>query len=113
MARVFGFHEIRLRPEVKEADFERFIVERYAPGWAQIGWKLTLLKGFRGDRPGRYAVLFEIDSRDTLVRYEPVVGTWTEEGQAFLKKAAPLLEEWGESVGGTLFTDYAEVTRSS
>jgi len=111
MAKVFGIHELRLRPEVKAEDFERFINERYAPGWGEIGWKLYLLKGFRGDRQDRYSVLFEIDSMDTLVRYEPAIGTWTEEGQAFLRKVAPLLEEWGQFVGGTLFTDYAEVAK--
>ena len=111
MARVFGIHDLRLRPEVDPKDFERFIVERYAPAWGEIGWNITLLKGFRGDRPDRYTVLFEIDSMETLVRYEPAIGTWTEEGQAFLEKAAPLLEEWGRFVGGSLFTDYAEVER--
>jgi hypothetical protein len=111
MAKVFGIHEVRLRPEVSEADFERFINERYTPAWGKIGWKIYLLKGFRGDRPSKYTVLFEIDSMETLVRYEPAIGTWTKEGQAFLKEVAGLLEEWGQYVGGSMFTDYAEVVK--
>ena len=88
---------------------ERFIAERYAPAWASIGWKLQLLKGLRGDRPEKYVVLFEIDSLETLTRYEPAIGSWTAEGQAFLKANQALLDGWNSFVGGSLFTDYLVV----
>src|SRR5262245_32777538 len=81
MAKVFGIHEIELRPGVKEEDFERFIAEEAMHLPPFQGWTFSFAKADRGVRTGKYAVIFEIESVAARNRYAPESDTGSEEAQ--------------------------------
>ncbi len=119
MAKVFGMHTIELRPDVKEADFERFVVEEVLPLPLYPGWKARLLKADRGARAGKYVLLTEIDSVEARNRYFPTQDQPSEEAQAFDQAqpsaARAIWDKWSTystTIPGvnTLHTDYVEVT---
>jgi hypothetical protein len=60
-----------LRPGIQEAEFERFMRDKFLKLAIFPGWKLSLLKGDKGERAGQYALLFEIDSVQARDRYSP------------------------------------------
>ncbi len=53
---------VTLRPGVTEADFERFVTERYYAMSRLSGEEGYLLKGVRGDRADKYMLLIAYDS---------------------------------------------------
>lgn len=75
MARIMSYHEFELLPGVTEEQFERFIKDEYVPllshGRGLPGWKVYFLKGNRGVRDGKYAVVWEIDSKENRDHYFP------------------------------------------
>ena len=82
------------------------------------GWKARLLKADRGEREGKYAVLFEIDSVEARDRISPTPNSASDEAHAFdVQHAAtiqPVLEKWStyttSMIGqNTVFSDYVEV----
>ena len=116
MAKVLGIHTITLRPDVSEADFERYILEEYLSSLPHFpGWKGQLLKGDRGERAGQYILVFEIDSVETRNQYYPAQGQMSEEAQAFVQglssEAKAILDKWNTYLGeNDIHTDYIEVT---
>src|SRR5437763_11745480 len=62
MARLFGMHELELRPGVAREDFERFVVEELSRLLHREGQTTYVLKGDRGERAGKYVFVFEYDS---------------------------------------------------
>ena len=69
MSRVFGMHMIALRPGVKAEDFEKFVIEEAYPfPWPS---EVYLLKGDRGDREGKYLVMYEFESVEARDRSFP------------------------------------------
>jgi hypothetical protein len=113
MAKVFGIHEIELRPGVTEEDFERFFTEVIAQLTQFRGWNFHLAKADRGVRTGKYALIFEIESVEARNRYAPEPGPASEEVQRELTRHAGVLEQWGKLSTGpgsdTVFTDYVVV----
>ena len=81
MGKVYGVHEIELNPGVSEESFVRFFNQELAKAYTGIGWKLMLLKGDRGQRLGKYAVLFEIESRQARDRFSPAQNVESEEAK--------------------------------
>ena len=73
MAKVYGIQEIELRPDVTEAEFERYFreeigtIERVFPGF-----KMCLAKSDRGARNGKYAIVIEIESVEARNRMNPM-----------------------------------------
>ena len=74
MAKVFGIHELELRPGVTPEQFEQFVRAEVAQAPAQPVWTIHMLKGDRGTRDGKFAVLIEIESVETRDRLFPVSG---------------------------------------
>ena len=62
MAKVFGVTPLELRPGVNGEDFAKFWIEEYAPLGVRLGWTSHVLKADRGERAGKYAVIWEIPS---------------------------------------------------
>ena len=116
MAKVYGLHMIALRPGVKAEDFERF-AEGLPGVTAFEGWQIHLLKGLRGDRAGRYLLMYEIESVEALNRYVPTLlpEGRTEEAkrclEAFAAEWGETLEKWDSFVTpeGIIFTDYVVI----
>ena len=93
MARVIGFHQLMLRTGANAAEFERFYTQEFAPSLPP-GWRITLLKGFQGDREGRYAVLLDVDSLEEFRRIYSGFDVATEEGQRWRDANAELVARY-------------------
>jgi len=109
MSKVFGMHMIALHPGVKAEDFEKFVIEEMYPlPWP---WEGYLLKGDRGDREGKYLVMWEIESVEARDRYFPAPGQPSEEYQQFMESHAAVLEKWATFATSldTICTDYVVV----
>ena len=72
MGKIYGIHEIKVHPGIDEDSFIRFFNQEMIPFYENSDWKLTLLKGNRGQRNGRYAVLYEVASREARDRDAPI-----------------------------------------
>lgn len=70
---IFGFHHLRLKPDVNTDDFEEFIREIWAPTRSDAlpDSKLIFLKSVDGAREGEYAYVWLIDSEETRDFYFP------------------------------------------
>jgi hypothetical protein len=73
MAKVLHLFMIELRPGVKGEDFEKFYRETFAPSAVSSfpDLKLSLLKGDRGDREGKYLEMAEYESIEARNRLYP------------------------------------------
>jgi hypothetical protein len=71
MSKLVCIHDIEVKPGINEAYFKHFFVNDIAPTWALFDWRLTLLKGDRGQRTGKYAILIEIKSLEDRDRWTP------------------------------------------
>jgi hypothetical protein len=110
MAKVFGVTPIELRPDVKGEDFVRFWLEEYAPLGVRLGWTSHVLKADRGERAGKYAVIWElptVESRDRVISADGQIS------KVGLRLLGPdwdaLNKRLGTYVEGLPFTDYVEI----
>ena len=113
MGKVYGLHSVELKPGVSATDFEQFVVQTVHQLPRLPGWRVTVLKGDRGDQVGQYLVLVEIDSIAARDRVSPASGL-TDEGQQWSAQAGPLLEQlrqYTTSVPGidARFTDFHDI----
>jgi len=111
MAGTCGVHRITLKAGVDEAEFERFAVEEMAPAFSSIpGLTWRFLKGERGDRAGKYLVLWEVESVEMRDLYFPVAGEGgAEEFERLEEELQPVPQRWAEMVASfsdPSFTDY-------
>lgn len=109
MAKVFGITPLELRPGVKGEDFVKFWLEEYAPMGQKLGWTSRVLKADRGERVGKYAILWEcptVESRDRIMLSDGL----TAEGKRLLEPDfQPLNEKLDTFVTGWPYTDYVEL----
>ena len=110
MAKVYGIHPLELKPGVTEAEFEQFI---HGEGAAlfQIanGAKNFVVKGDRGVRAGRYAVLLEFDSVEVRNQVFPLAdqpATAPDPQAALYQKLFTLVSGVGDPA---TYTDYVVV----
>lgn len=110
MAKVFGYTPVELLEGVTGEAFEAFWLNEYAPLGDLIGWTSHLLKADRGERAGKYAVIWEmpsIEARDRIVKDS---GGVTEEGQRLLgTRFTELNQKLDAFVAGWPFTNYIEL----
>ena len=116
MAKVYGIHEIELRPGTQPEEFERFMIEEFIPGSQPLGHKTTLLKGDRGVHAGKYGILVEFDSVEQRDQTFPAPArSVTEVQQELPAPIAALLAQWSNLATGlgdpTAYTDYVVVER--
>ena len=114
MAKVYGIHLISLRLGVDPAEFEEFVVTTLPRLSNFEGWKTRVLKGDRGDRPGQYAVLIEIEDEATRDRFARGDGVETPDFERFvaehpemvdaMKKWSQYATPYWEGIG--IYTDY-------
>ena len=110
MSRVFGMHMIALKPGVKVEDFEKFVTEEVSLPSLE-GLKGYLLKGDRGDREGRYLMMFEFESVEVRDRYFPSPGEMSKEAQQAFEAEAVAMEKWETFATplSVIYTDYVVV----
>jgi hypothetical protein len=113
MPKVFGLHEIELRPGVDPAEYERVFAEEVASSPTLPGWRASLLKGDRGARAGKFLVLIEMDSVEARDRYFPEPDSESEEFRRFMEQhpdaAAALQKLWTLESRPDNVTDYVVV----
>jgi hypothetical protein len=115
MAKVYSLHMVALKAGASGPEFERFFHEGIEPGPTPQGLRMRLLKGDRGDREGKYLVMFEVDSverRDELFpEAGPAARQMSGEVMQWMGGAGPSLARWGEFATpfDTIYTDYREV----
>ena len=84
MAKIFGLHEIELRPDADPEEYARYLVEEFSTMPTMEGWTIRILRGDRGVREGKFAVLFEIESEAARNRYFPTEEHDSEEFKRYL-----------------------------
>jgi hypothetical protein len=114
MAKVFGIHQLELKPDANAAEFERFVRDEYRAVPNLRGWQLSIAKGDRGENVGKYLFIGEIDSVETRNRDMPGDGTFSPEAQQWIADSAALDEKLNsfltKAVGvETPFTDYVVI----
>ena len=112
MARLVCIHEIELADGADAAEFERL----FSAGLALPdldGWKTRLLKGDRGERAGKYAILFEIESPEARDRYFPAEDQESEELHRHHAENPAEAQAWDQvqalTTGSHVVTDYLVV----
>jgi hypothetical protein len=86
MAKVFGLHEIELRPGVAPEEYEQFFAKEIAGLPIFPGWKTYLLRADRGERDGKYLLMWEIESVEARDRYFPAPDEQSEAAQRFFEQ---------------------------
>ncbi len=113
MARLVSIHEIELIDGADAVEFERLVAEG-APQ-LPVGWNSRLLRGDRGERAGKYAILYEIESPEARDRYFPADGQRSEDLNRFEAEhpaaaaAQQRLQAHLTRSLGEVFTDYLVV----
>jgi hypothetical protein len=115
MARVYSLHMIALKAGASGPDFERFFREEIGAVPGLSGLTMRLLKGDRGDREGRYLLMFEVESIERRNQLFPEAGPgarqMSPEVMQWMGAAGPTLAKWNEYTTpfDTIYTDYREV----
>lgn len=117
MPKVFGLHEVELPPDVTSEEYEQLFGKELVSLATYPGWNVYLLKGDRGERAGKFLLLFEIESVDARDRYYPGPEEESEEARRFWEQhpeAAAVLEKYTASLSEPhATTDYVVVGSSS
>ncbi|HET7079761.1 MAG TPA: hypothetical protein VFM49_20195 [Chloroflexia bacterium] len=111
MAKVFSIHDIELHSGVDPAEFERFIAESSYPDMP--GTKTYYVKGYRGERAGKYAILLETESIERLLQLFPTEAWFSEEARQYFESEALQrhFARWGQlgTGPGAIYTDYVVI----
>ena len=113
MSKVFALHYFELKPDVTTEALEQFLASNPFP--TLPGWKSYYVRGERGERAGKYAILHEFDSAEIRDRYFPNAdGVPNAEFQSLLSdpKMQSLRGEWSKlatSMMQAIYTDYAVI----
>lgn len=98
MAKVFGIHEIEVNAGLDEKTLKKLFKEFAEAFVEQSGWKMILLKGDRGQRAGKYAVIYEIKSVEERDRFSPAHNTMSKEVVQWFEEhkeiAEALMKKW-------------------
>ncbi len=115
MAKVYSLHMIALKAGASGPDFERIFREEIKRVPGPSGLTMRLLRGDRGDREGKYLVMFEIESverRDQLFpEAGPAARQMSSEVMQWMGSAGPSLAKWNEYTTpfDAIYTDYQEI----
>jgi hypothetical protein len=108
MGKVIGIHMLALHPGVKAEDFEQF-VQHEVQGLSFAGQQISVLKGDRGDREGKYLYMIEFESETVRDRLFPRDAPPPAETQAAIMTLMPILEKWATfatPINMSISTDY-------
>ena len=118
MSKVYSFHMISLKAGASGPDFERYI-QGVLESWTKLGglsgMTMRMLKGDRGDREGKYLVMFEFESVERRNQLFPEAGPAARQGSdefmQWMGAQGPALAKWDEYATpiDVIYTDYREV----
>lgn len=118
MAKVYAIHEIEVYPGKDEKELKKAFKDLAGVVNREWGWKMTLLRGDRGLRGGKYAVMYEIKSVEERDRFAPSHHQPSAEAnRLFVEQRAmidPIMKRWAEfsptDIGAHMeYTDYVAV----
>ncbi len=124
MGHILGIHKLELRAGVSEAEFEALMRAEVVPLYCSLpGMTGRLVKGDRGDRKHKYALLIELDSPERRDHYFPLKTDRKDDNELdqdrFPEELKQLLADKGhvlerldtfvEQFPDTTFTDYVAV----
>lgn len=111
---LYGVHNITLKPDVTEEEFEAFVVGPYAEAWKKpiAGIGHIVIKGDRGKQNGAYKLVFRFSPASLRDKYVPEPTKLSEE---FQTKVYPMLPHDVEDRLNAMiekhgFTDFGPVT---
>ena len=107
MKKVIGVHLFQLKPEVTAEDFERFVAEEIHPAVNGPDIALRICRGERGERLGKYVMLFEFDDVAARNRYFPGTAEPTQAAKTMISAWWDRFTRYAEIMG--VFTDYVTV----
>jgi hypothetical protein len=90
MSKILGIHQILVHPGTNLDGFRQFIKNELSQMYEP--WKITLLKGDRGEKVGKYAIMFEIGSIEDRSRLSPAPHTSSEEDKKWKADHRDLVE---------------------
>ena len=108
MAKVFGFIQFELLPNVSPADYEAFVAQTGAGEFDRPGMAFHFVKADRGARKGQNALILEFDDVAARDRLFPVEGGGTPDDE-FAGRMKALLSGMGKLVGPLSFSDYVHI----
>jgi hypothetical protein len=110
MAKVLGMHTLELKPGCSEKEFEEFVRKEVLPVYRKVpGQTVSLLKGDRGERSGKYLMLIELESVERRDHIYPNEGTVADDVQELVGNQDPLWEtfySFVENFPDPKYTDY-------
>ena len=115
MSKVYSFHMIALKAGASGPDFEKYFREGVQSRTMLSGMAMRLLKGDRGDRAGKYLVMFEFESVERRNQLFPEAGPAarqsSDEFMEWMRTQGPSLAKWDEYATqiDMIYTDYKEV----
>lgn len=85
MAKYRAIHTVDLRPDVKEEDFEKFMLTEFIPETKKLPGCLDvqLLKGYKGDAPGVATAKFDYAWISLWESVEANSKVWSKDGKHF------------------------------
>ena len=105
---VVAIHQLELNSGVNSNEFEAFVLENIVPIYNKMtGQKAMLVKGDRGVRSGKYALVLMFDSEDDRNRIYPASGEFV--GDFGEKSMWEKFRSMAKGIGET-HTDYVEIT---
>ena len=116
MPKVFGLHEVELPAGLSAEEFEEGLGKQLASLPEYEGWKTYLLKGDRGERAGKFLVLFEMESVEARDRYYPSEGETSDDFRRFDEQhpeAAAVWDKYGFLFEPHNTTDYLVIGSTS
>ena len=113
-AKVIAIHQVELKPEADLKEFESFIIDTILPLYKKVdGQDAFLVKGDRGNRIDKYAIVLTFTNVEVRDRIYPPSGGISENFEQILEGTDAFWEKLGTYTVGDAFgnhTDYVRVT---
>ena len=94
MPKILGLHDVELPPGMTPEEFEQIFGEELESLPDLEGWKTYLFKGDRGERAGKFSLLFEVESVEARDRYYPTPEEESEEARRFAEQHPEATALW-------------------
>jgi len=115
MSKILGIHTLELCPDVNEQEFEKFVTEELSTYfWHTSGYSHHIFKGIKGDRAGKYLLMFKIEGDKAQKHYfapEEIKNNIMQQLHDNHPNNTKLLNKFKSMVTGFTinFTDYIEI----
>jgi hypothetical protein len=107
---IYSVHELEIKPGVDIKEFENFVLNNIAPIYNKMkGQKLFLVKGDRGVRKDKYAIILTFESVEDRDRIYPPSGEFV--GDFGDDSVWEKFRSMTQGLDGTKHTDYVKVAR--